>query len=628
MTVAPTPVRVAIRASFPWTASAVLAFAVLVVTAQAGGAFFPSTWGWSALGPLLAALAALTFLDRIELGRADAGFLALLAALLLWTGLSAVWSDSVPRSISEVERDLVYLGAVAALLLLTTRREVHALVVGVFAGTTAICGFGLATRLFPDRYGLEVGTSSRLARPLGYWNGMGLLASIGMLIALGLAVSARNPRARAAAAGAIPVLGATLYFTFSRGSWMALLLGVAVALTVTRDRARLVAQVAVLAPVLVAAVWACSSFRALNEANPTLTNAARDGHRLAPLLLTLALAAAVVPHLVERCARGLRVPRAAWRALLISGCALALAAGALAVTRNGGPYAVWHRLGASFGASGWSPSTNLDDRLFNVSGRGRGDYWRVAWAQASSHPWLGSGAGTFDLYWTHDRPLALGALDAHSLYLETLAELGPVGLALLCVFLAVPLAALRRARALPVAPAVAGAYAAFLLAAGVDWHWELPTVTLAALSCAAALVVSARGPASARSVAGRRKRGAIAVIIAIAGIALVVQIGNTTIDAGRAAVNAGSYRRAAADARRATWLAPWSSAPWSLLATVQQHSGDLRDARASLRHAVAKDPNDWRLWYQLAGVSAGPARHAALAEARRLNPLGLPLTSR
>jgi tetratricopeptide (TPR) repeat protein len=622
MTVAPAPAKTAVGASFTWTAPAVLAFAVLAVTAQAGGAFLPSTWGWSALGPLLAALAALSFLDTIELERSDAGFLALLGALVLWTGLSALWSDSVPRSISEAERDLVYLSAVAALLLLTARRNVHALVGGLVAATTAICGVGLGTRLFPDQYGLDVGSYYRLARPLGYWNGMGLLASMGLLLAFGATASARSPRARAAASGVTPILGATLYFTFSRGSWVALLVGLAVALAVAPDHARLAEHVAALAPVLVAAVWICSSFRALNASNTTVADAARDGHRLAPLLLTLAVAAAAVPHLLERHARRLRVPRRVWRSLLIAGGALTLAAAGQAVSRAGGPDAVWHRAGAAFGASGWSPSTKLDDRLFNPSGRGRSDYWRVAWAEASSHPWLGSGAGTFELYWTRDRPLALGALDAHSLYLETLAELGPVGLALLCGFLAVPLAALRKARALPLAPAAAGAYAAFLLAAGVDWHWELPTVTLAALSCAAALVVSARGAASRRRLPGRSKAIGMSAIALAATAALVVHIDNAALDAGRTAAGEGRYDLAAEEARRATRLAPWSAAPWSLLATVQERSGDLAGARISLRHALAKDPNDWRLWYQLARSSTGSTRRAALVETRRLNPLG------
>src|SRR5207253_2468042 len=64
----------------------------------------------------------------------------------------------------------------------------------------------------------------------------------------------------------------------------------------------------------------------------------------------------------------------------------------------------------------------------------RASYFRVAWHdQIRAHPLLGTGAGTFGLYWERSGKVLRfgGALDAHSLYLETLAELGPVGLLLL-----------------------------------------------------------------------------------------------------------------------------------------------------------------------------------------------------
>src|SRR6185312_8451535 len=68
-------------------------------------------------------------------------------------------------------------------------------------------------------------------------------------------------------------------------------------------------------------------------------------------------------------------------------------------------------------------------------------YYRVAWHEYLAHPVLGSGAGTFGRYWlTSGRvPELGGALDAHSLYLETLAELGPIGLGLVAAFLVYPL---------------------------------------------------------------------------------------------------------------------------------------------------------------------------------------------
>ena len=56
--------------------------------------------------------------------------------------------------------------------------------------------------------------------------------------------------------------------------------------------------------------------------------------------------------------------------------------------------------------------------------------------------------------------------DAHSLYLEILAELGPIGLALLVTALVVPLVALWRVRAWAPAATPAAAYLAWLVHAG------------------------------------------------------------------------------------------------------------------------------------------------------------------
>jgi O-antigen ligase len=120
----------------------------------------------------------------------------------------------------------------------------------------------------------------------------------------------------------------------------------------------------------------------------------------------------------------------------------------------------------------------------------RPSYWRVGWHEYRDNPALGSGAGTYVRFWGGTQsPTGRIALDAHNLYLETLAELGPVGLALLVAALALPLLAIRRGGAATVAGA---AYVAYLVHAGIDWDWEMPAVTLAALGCAAALLVAQR----------------------------------------------------------------------------------------------------------------------------------------
>jgi O-antigen ligase len=131
----------------------------------------------------------------------------------------------------------------------------------------------------------------------------------------------------------------------------------------------------------------------------------------------------------------------------------------------------------------------------------RPSYWRAALADARDAPFSGSGAGSFDDWWRAHGTLPVSVRDAHSLYLETLAELGPVGLALLLVALALPLVALKRGGWHPDAAAPAAAYAAWLVHAGLDWDWEVAVTTFAALACATALLTSSdetAGSASAR----------------------------------------------------------------------------------------------------------------------------------
>src|SRR5439155_6134165 len=134
----------------------------------------------------------------------------------------------------------------------------------------------------------------------------------------------------------------------------------------------------------------------------------------------------------------------------------------------------------SFNAS-LADQQNLNRRLFSLSGNYRKYNWHTAWQEVEAYPRLGSGAGTYDVYWFLHRRVPATVHDAHNLYLETLAELGPPGLLLLVLVLGVPLAAMRRARASPLAAVAFAAYAAYLVHAVIDWDWEMPAVTLAAL---------------------------------------------------------------------------------------------------------------------------------------------------
>jgi O-antigen ligase len=261
-----------------------------------------------------------------------------------------------------------------------------------------------------------------LFEPVGYANGLGIYAAIGILLAVGLALELERPRLRLACVLALLALVPTLYLTHSRGAE----LGVAVGLVVL----------------------------------------VRFGYRLPkPVLAGLA--------------------------------ASALAALAIVVAAT-------------------SAEHGIAEKLF---GQNRPLYWHVAWREWEQNRLLGSGAGTFDRYWLHYRTVSSFARDAHSLYLETLAELGPIGLALLLAALLIPLVALRGRRD-PLLATAAAAYVAFLVHAGVDWDWELPAVTLAGLACGTAMLV-ARRPDDAPELG---LTGRVLMLVPITGLGILALI--------------------------------------------------------------------------------------------------------
>jgi len=153
----------------------------------------------------------------------------------------------------------------------------------------------------------------------------------------------------------------------------------------------------------------------------------------------------------------------------------------------------------------------------------RVDYWSAAWSQWEENAWLGAGAGTFARYWQHEEaPVAVR--DAHSLYLETFAELGPVGLVLLLGALAIPLLAALNARDHPLTGTGVSAYTAYLVHAGLDWDWEMPAVTLVGILCAVGLLAAGRQRANEITIGSRGRRALAVTALAIAGFALAATL--------------------------------------------------------------------------------------------------------
>jgi tetratricopeptide (TPR) repeat protein len=204
------------------------------------------------------------------------------------------------------------------------------------------------------------------------------------------------------------------------------------------------------------------------------------------------------------------------------------------------------------------------------------------------------------------RHVADSTVDAHSLYLQTLAEIGPIGLLALLLALAVPLSAVRHAES-RYASAAAAAYAAFLLHAAVDWDWQLPAVTLVAVVLGAALIADSR-----RDVGGSRVPLSVAstatALAALAACAML--IGNRALVAASHAARAQEWPQARALATQAARWEPWSAEPLLVLGEAQAATGDRAAARATFRRAARLAPDDWRARYDLAlanGAKLAPA---------------------
>jgi hypothetical protein len=504
---------------------------------------------------------------------------------------------------------------------------VPALLVGVLAAITAVSTYGLASRLFPDRLGVFDPISEyRLSYPVGYWNAFGILAAMGTLLALGLAARS-GPAVRCLAAGSGVVLLLTLYFTYSRGGWIAFLLGLVAMIAIDRKRVQLITTGLVLAPWPVLAIWFASTSPALTHAGSGLASASRDGHGLAVIAIALVVAAALAVLALDWAETAVSVPHGLRRAYV--GTLLFVVAACLIVVfgRFGFPPTLAQKTYDAFNSPPPAAAGNLNARLFSLSSNGRTQQFHTVWQQVEDHPVLGGGAGSYAQYWFEHRRVPSTVHDAHNLYLETLAELGPFGLALLAVVLGVPLVAVRRARAHPLAAAAAGAYVAYLGHAFVDWDWEMPAVTLTALGCGLSLLALARGEREARPLRPKVRMTALGGAAVLVAFVLLGLLGNSATSASSKSANAGHLARAESQARRATKFAPWSAEPWRRLGEAQVLAGKPAAARASFRKAITKDGRDWTLWFELAETSSGGERRRALAEASRLNPRSLELAA-
>jgi O-antigen ligase/polysaccharide polymerase Wzy-like membrane protein len=435
---------------------------------------------------LLVGVAALVSPQPLPRGRGGRLAIGGLVLLTVWTGVSIAWTPLSAPGTDALQRQLLYLAdLIAAAALLRDPLARRAAEPALALGTLVVIGYGLLERLLPGVFTLARSNYAfgRLEQPLTYWNATGALAAIGAVMCVRLAGDDTRARwMRTAAAAASVPLAVGLWLSFSRGALAALLVGLLALVALAPTRAQLRAF-AVAALAGVPAAVAANALRGVRALEGTTAARERDGLVMLAVLVALCAAAAAAVWLMARAEERGRISPAplslSRRASVAAGVALvAVAAVAVAVSaRDSGHSAV-------SGASAQRLSSIESDRYV---------YWKVALRNGfESQPVRGVGAGGFAVVWLQHRPKRERAYQPHSLYVQTLAELGIVGFAFLAVCLAG--LAIAATRAWRIAPArAAGPIAAlvvFFAHSAIDWDWDMPAITLVAMVLAGLLIAA------------------------------------------------------------------------------------------------------------------------------------------
>lgn len=619
--------------------------ALILGLALAGGGFFLSDRHIAGLAVwlMLVVLLALGAAGKATLGRPFAWATGLIAGLALFSAFSSFWSGSVELSVIEADRVLVYLGVfLAAFLIAQTdqRRQRFAEGIGIALIGTAL--LALASRLLPHVFevGAGPGSGPRTGYPFGYWNANGLAFGIGIALCLWMSRRSLDEWLRWLAVGAVPVLLLALYFTYSRGGLLGLLVACGCLLVLSHDRLLMLGTLAIGAIGALPAVLQVQASRSLadNHADPTAID---QGVTVLLILvggIVLSLVLFALLRRVERRGGGL-----AGRALELSrdrrilrgiGLGAALLAIAAAIAVGGRAWDQFSSPDQQFPAD---PAQHFSQ----FSGANRHEYWRVAIDSWEEAPVIGHGAGTYRFAWDQLRHIELPVLNAHSLYLQAFQELGVIGgllmLAMVGVLLWTGFAAWRAASGprRELHAVLFAACLAFAVGAAIDWFWEIAGIGAIFFLCAGALVAArcvqlaqGRAQGNGSGQAERRRFGLTVAGLALAWIVALALIGpllvDREIDTSNAAAADGNVASAVDHAETARSIEPWAATPYVQLSLLAESQGEYDLAAERMGQAIDREEGNWQLYYLRARIEHEAGNEAAakadLAEARRLNP--------
>lgn len=631
---------VRIEAALGW----LVPFALVFYLGMRGGGYDPvvslpaGIIAWLLLG------AGIVFgvLPRSRLRRPELWAAGLLALFALWTALSALWwTSSDERSVASLVLVLTYLGIFAVALTGIGPDAWKRVLGGVGAAIALLAGFALLSRYQPSWLPSDniaeflPDVEGRLSYPLDSWNSLGALVAIGLPLVLVVATDAKRVAIQALASAAVPVMALTLFYTLSRSGVGAAALAVVVFIGFHHERLRMLPTLLLTGLGSGFALLLAAGRNELQD-TPGSELALQQGDEMLWLTLAICGGVALARAGLARAEREHRVPlpeispatgRRVWIGAAVVGVlAVVVLAASGEVTQR------WDEFTSS------SDPTAGEERLSSASGNGRWQQWGAAVDAMESAPITGIGAGTFEYWWARNGTIFGYTRYAHSLYLETLGELGIVGLLVLVGWLALigALAARRTLEHFDEQRALLGAalagLAAFAVAMAADWAWQVPAVVVAFLLVAAAAIRSGAAAETAISeTAAHPPRAGIPVRVAITAGSLAVACllatnlaGNVLLDRSQDEAAEDNLDAALSFAEEAERFQPYATSPHLQQALVLQLLDRLDEAAAEATIAFEREPTNWEPLYVYATIQKDLrhplAARTAYVNARSLNP--------
>ena len=595
----------------------------------------------AALGVWLVVVGLLVFGagSTARLGRPIYWSAGLLGGLALVSAISSLWSGSIELSVIEADRVLAYLGIfLAAFLIAQTAERRQRFAEGLAISFALVAILALGSRLLPHVLDVgQLGDGPRLRYPLEYWNADGTMFGISVATLLWMSRRSAWTALRWLAVATIPVALLALYFTYSRGGLLALLISAGILIALSRDRLWMLATLAI---GVIGALPALLAIQARDSLADNVANRSTIDQGVTVLLILLAGIAVAMALFA-----GLR--RLERREGKLTGWALDLSRHPTVlrtVAIAGAVIAI--AVAIAIGGRAWDQFTSSDvqtpgqtqSRIGSLNGTGRSDFWRVAIDSFGEEPVIGTGAGTYQfdgrsaarstsLSTTRTRSTSRPSPSSARSAGSSSSPLSPASSGGRSAPGATPATSSASSTPSPSRPWSRWRSRSASTGSGRSSGWGRSS-WFAGIAIAGRCAQQAPAGAPARPEEGRRW-ALTAATLAVAWVAAVALVQPLLVEheitASQNAAAADDLPSAVDHAERARTIEPFAASPYVQLGLLAQLQGEYEAAISHFTKAIDREGDKWQ-WYYLRSTVEREAGQTAAAEAdlekaRELNPL-------